>query len=80
MDFLKKLWPTCFKVKEKDVASLIVQLIIFILVCAVVGLLIGILAKLPIIGIIFSIVGSLVELYGLVGIVLCILNFFNVLK
>ncbi|MBQ7383214.1 MAG: hypothetical protein IJV72_00290 [Clostridia bacterium] len=80
MDFLKKLWPTCFKVKEKDVASLVVQLIIFILVCAVVGLLIGILAKLPIIGIIFSIVGSLVELYGLVGIVLCILNFFNVLK
>ena len=80
MDFLKKLWPTCFKVKEKDVASLIVQLIIFVLLCFVVGLLIGILSAFPIIGIIFALIGSLMGLYGLVGIVLCFLKFFDVLK
>ena len=80
MDFLKTLWPTPFKIKEKDVTSFIVQLIIFIVVCAVVGLLIGILAKIPLIGIIFSLFGALVELYGLIGIVLCILQFVGVLK
>lgn len=80
MDFLKKLWPTTFRVKEKDIVSLIIQLIIFLVICAVLGFLIGILAGIPIIGIIFALIGSLIELYSLVGIVLCILNFLGVLK
>ena len=75
MDLLKTLWPTPFKVKEKDIASLIIQLVIFIVVCALVGILIGILSAFPIIGIVFWIVGSLMELYSIVGIVLCILKF-----
>ena len=41
---------------------------------------IGLLVKLPIIGIIFTLVGSLVGLYALVGIVLSILVFVKVLK
>ncbi len=80
MDFLKTLWPTPFKVKEKDIASLLIQLIIFLLICAVVGVLIRVLAGIPIIGIVFSIIGSLMEVYGIVGIVLCILKFFAVVK
>ena len=80
MDFLKTLWPTPFKVQEKDVKSLVVQLIIFILLIAVFSVLIGILALIPIIGIVFAIVGSLIDLYSLIGIVLCVLNFFAVLK
>ena len=40
MDMLKKIWPLPFKVKEKDVVSLVVQLVIFLVVCAVVGVLI----------------------------------------
>lgn len=80
MDFLKQLWPTPFKIKEKDVASFIIQLVIFIIICAVVGFLIGILAKIKIIGVIFSIIGGVVELYGLIGIILCILKFVGVVK
>ena len=80
MDFLKKVWPTPFKIKDKDVVSFLVQLIIFIVICAVVGVLIGILAKLPIIGIVFSLVGGVVELYGLIGIVLCVLKFLGLVK
>ena len=80
MDFLKKVWPTPFKIKDKDVVSFLIQLIIFIVICAVVGFLIGILAKLPIIGIIFSLVGGVVELYGLIGIVLCVLKFLGLVK
>ncbi|MBQ8894871.1 MAG: hypothetical protein IJ043_10755 [Clostridia bacterium] len=75
MDFLKKLWPTPFKIEKGNVASLIVQLVIFVVVCAVIGWLIGLLAGIPLIGIIFSLAGALMEIYGLVGIVLCILKF-----
>ena len=77
---LKKYWPTPFKVKEKDVNSFVINLIIFVVVCAIAGAIIAILAKFPIIGIIFGIIGGLVELYGLIGIVLCILLFCGILK
>lgn len=80
MDFVKKLWPTPFKIKEKDFSSFIVQLIIFLVVCAVVGLLIKIFALVPIINIICWIVGGLLELYSLIGIILCILQFLGLLK
>jgi len=80
MDMLKKFWPTPFKIEAKNVASFVVQLIIFVVVCAVAGILIGVLAGIPIIGIIFSIIGSLLELYSLIGIVLCILKFLDIIK
>ena len=50
MDMLKMIWPLSFKVKEKDVTSLVVQLIVSIVVVAIAGVAIGILVKLPIIG------------------------------
>ncbi len=80
MGLLKSLWPTPFKVKEKDVVSLIVQLIIFVIICAVIVFLIGILDGIPIIGFIFIIIGSLMELYGFIGILLCIFKFFGLVK
>ena len=80
MDMLKKLWPTPFKIERKNLSSFLIQLIIFIVVCAVVGVLIGVLSAIPILGIIFWIVGSLLEIYSIVGIVLCVLVFLNVIK
>lgn len=80
MDTLRKLWPTPFKIKEKDLPSFLIQLIIFIVVCTVIGWLIGVLASIPVIGLIFSLVGALFEIYGAVGIVLCILKFIGVIK
>ena len=80
MDILKKLWPIPFKITEKDVTSFVVQLVIFILVCAVASVLIGILSLVPIVGILVGIVGRLVELYGLIGTILCSLVFLGVIK
>ena len=80
MDSLKKLWPTPFKVEEKNVVSLIVQLIIFLVICAVVGWLIAILADIPIIGLVFGLIGGLMEIYSTVGIVLCVLKFLGIVK
>ena len=80
MEFLKKVWPTPFKIEKKNVSSFVVQLIIFAVVCLVFGILMGVLAHIPYVGIIFSILGSLCELYCTGGIVLCILKFTGVLK
>ena len=78
MDMLKKLWPTPYKIKKGDLVSFLVQLIVFVVICAVVGVLIGILRGFPIVGIIFAIAGALMELYSLIGIILCILKFIGV--
>ena len=80
MDFLKKLWPTPFKIKKGDVISFVVQLIVFLVLTALFGWLIGLLAHLPIVGIVFSIVGSLMGIYTLVGAVLCLLKFLDLVR
>ena len=80
MEMLQKLWPTPFKVKKGDVASLLIQLIIFSVVCVVIGFVLGLLWWVPIVNIIAGILGALLELYSLVGIVLCLLKFFDVVK
>ena len=75
MQYLRTLWPTPFRIQKGNIVSLLIQLIIFLVVCAVVGWLIGILSGIPILGFIFALLGSLLEIYSLVGIILCILKF-----
>lgn len=79
MDFLKKVWPTPFKIEKGNLSSFLVHLILLIVVCAVIGILIGVLTRIPVVGILFGLVGSLVELYSIVGVVLCFLVYFDVL-
>ena len=78
MDILKKILPNAFK--ANDLKAFITALVIYVLIDVVCGFVIGLLAKLPIIGIIFSIVGAVVGLYALVGIVLSILVFVKVIR
>lgn len=78
METLKKIFPQAFKVG--DVASLIVTILIYILFDVVAGAIIGLLSKLYIVGILFSILGTLVGIYATAGIVLAILVFCKVLK
>lgn len=78
MDMVKKFFPNAFKAKE--LSSFIVALVIYVLIDVVCGFVIGLLAKIPVLGIIFSLLGSIVGLYALVGIVLSILVFVKVLK
>lgn len=80
MDMLKKLWPTPFKIAEKDVVSFLIQLVVFVVICAVVGWLVSVLAGIPILGIVFSLVGAVLEIYGLIGIILCVLKFIGIVK
>ena len=78
MDILKKYWPHAYKATELN--AFIITLLIYILIDVVCGFVIGLLVKIPVIGIIFTLVGSLVGLYALVGVVLSILIFAKVLK
>lgn len=78
MDLLKKYFPHAFK--ATDLKAFIITLIVYILIDVVCGFVIGLLAALPIVGIIFSLLGALVGLYATVGIVLAILVFLKVLK
>jgi len=80
MDYLKMIWPTPFKVQEKDVVSLVKQLVIFLVVCAIGSLLIGLLAGIPVVGFIFVILGGLIDIYSLVGIVLAVLKFLGMVR
>lgn len=79
MDTLKKLFPYSFT-KKKGLGDLIVNILIYILVGFLGGVLIGVLGKIAVIGFLFKIVGGLIDLYVLVGVILSVLDYMKVLK
>ena len=79
MDMLKKFFPLSFQPKP-DIASLVINILIQLVVSAVAGWVISIVAAIPLIGIIFGLVGSLVGLYFMAGIVISLLDYFKILK
>ncbi len=78
MEMLKKFFPNAFKATE--LKAFIIALVVYVVIDIVCGAVIGLLAKIPLIGIIFSLVGAVVGLYALVGIILSILVFVKVIK
>ncbi len=78
MDALKKYFPHAFT--AKDVKSFIIALIIYAVIAFIGGIVIGLLSALPIVGIVFGIIGWLLEIYITVGVVLSILVFVKVIK
>lgn len=78
MDMLKKFFPLSFG--SKDVANLVVKALIYLVVGIIAGFAIGILANIPVINLVTGLVGTLVELYCVVGIVIAILDYLKILK
>ncbi len=78
MDFLNKVFPISFKCTEKD--AFIKALIMYVVAGVVGGLIIGLLSRIPFVGILFGLMGYLAEVYVTAGIVLSILVFTKVLK
>ena len=78
MDMVKKFFPNAFT--ATDVKPFIIALVIYLLIDVVCGFVIGLLAKIPLLGIIFGLLGSVVGLYALAGVVLSILVFLKVIK
>ena len=79
MDMLKKIFPLSFQSKP-DIASLVINVLIQLVVSAVAGWIVGIVAAMPLIGFIFGLVGSLLGLYFMAGIVISCLDYFKILK
>ena len=86
MDALKKLFPNAFAATEKN--SLIAALIIYVVVLLI-GIVVGfvlttILGWIPIVkdllGLVLKIFGTIVDVYGIGGIILTLLVYFKVLK
>lgn len=59
----------------KTVKDLVISILIFFLIDCVCGVIIGILGKLPVIGLVLSLLGGLIGILCLVGIVLSILGY-----
>ena len=79
MDMLKKIFPLSFQSKP-DIASLVINVLIQLVVSAVAGWIVGIVAAIPLIGFIFGLVGSLLGLYFMASIVISCLDYFKILK
>jgi len=78
METLKKLFPISFR--DPTPNNLVVTIIIYVVASFVVGLVLGLLAKIPLIGWLFSLVSSLFGLYCFIGLVLVVLYFLKVIK
>jgi len=78
MDMIRKVFP--FSLGAKDVKDLVIKILIYLVAGAVLGWVIGLFAKIPVLGLIFSLVGTVVGLYCFVGIVLAVLDYMKVLK
>ena len=78
MKLLKKIWP--FSFETTSVSNLVLKTIVYIVVGIIFGILMGLLHNVPVLNVLFFIVGPLIDLYVLVGIILLLLSYFNVLK
>ncbi|MCD8056112.1 MAG: hypothetical protein LUE25_05300 [Clostridiales bacterium] len=75
---LHSLFPISFR--DRSLTGLVIAIVIYVVVGAVAGAVIGFLSSIPILGIIFSIIGALVDIYCLVGLVLAILYYAKVVE
>ena len=79
MELLKTVFPFSFQAK-KDIAALIVNVLIYLAIGLVAAFFIGILRKVAVLGMIVSLVCGLAELYITAGIVLSVLDYAKILK
>lgn len=75
MEKLEPYFPLNKSVKSGEIGTLVIAIVIYVVFAAVLGVLLGFLSGVPVLGIIFSIVSTLVWIYEVVGIVLAILAF-----
>lgn len=75
MEKLLPYFPLSAKVDKDNVVSLVIAIVVYVVVAAVLGAILGFIGRIPIIGIVASIISTLVWIYEVVGIVLAIMVF-----
>lgn len=76
MDIVKKLFP--FSFMTKNTRGLIIIAALYVLADIICGLILGFLTWIPVLGILFGIIGTVAGLYFLAGLVLAIVYYFGV--
>ena len=79
MEVLKKVFPYAFAAK-KDVAALVINILIHIVVGAVIGFVFSLLSIIPIVGLIIDLLGTLIDLYITASLLLSVLDYFKIFK
>lgn len=80
MEIMRKIWPASFKTEKGNVSALVIKLLIFAAICALSGVLLGVLCGVPYVGVVLAVLCGCGALYGLGGIVLTVLYYTQVLK
>ena len=78
MDFIKRFFPT--SLKANDLTGLLVAILIYVIVNFVGGFVLGLLAKLPLVGFIAAFAGWALGIYCAIGAIAAILIFFGIIK
>lgn len=77
MEKLYSYFPLSANVSAGDVRSLILTLIIYVVACAIMGVLNTVLGWIPLVGWLLRVIFSLLGLYCVAGMVLAVLKFFQ---
>ena len=77
MEKLSPYFPLSFNVLPGDVKSLILTLIIYLVACAIMGVLNAVLGWIPLVGWLLRLIFSLFGLYCVAGMVLAVMKFFK---
>lgn len=87
MDILKKIFPGSFNCKKSDTNGFVVTLIVYVVIFAIASVLLwvaGFLTGIPVLGallaIVLRVISVIVDLYTLIGIVLAILCYLEIVK
>lgn len=78
MDLVKSLFPV--SLKACDLKGLVISILMYAVVNFIGGFVIGLLAKIPLIGFVFGLVGWLLNVYCALGIIAAILFFLHIVK
>lgn len=78
MDILKMIFPFSFKAKDSN--GLVIAILVYVVIAVIGAILLGLLSKIPFVGIVFGVLGGVVDLYAVAGIVFAVLDYFKVLK
>ena len=70
-------FPLSASVRPGDVGSLILSMVIYVVACAVLGILQAVLGWIPLVGVLLKMVFGLMGLYCVGGMILSVLKFFQ---
>jgi len=79
MDMLKKIFPLSFSFAD-TIVNLVVGIVIYLVAPALASVVLGLLAKIPLLGILFAVVNWVIGIYAFVGLVLLILVYLKLVK